>query len=221
MPLLPLDEPSATLARLARHRSAPRPVPAAAAPPVRPSEVPPPAVLAGRRSVRAFADRALVDTDLARVLTAADQAQRVQWPPDRHGDPGLLLLVAAYRVDGLRSGLHAWRPAGGPGAGPSDGALEHLTGPGWLRQLPDRYAPAPALVLVGGPVRRAGAEGYHALLVRAGALGYAVWLAARARGLECSVFGSASPEVSTALPADPAAGTAHLFTVAVGHPPTA
>ncbi|NUP39867.1 MAG: hypothetical protein HOY76_23390 [Streptomyces sp.] len=166
------------------------------------------AALTDRRSVRDFADQAPPVSDLARTLQEAAASQQHQWPVHRHGDPGLTTLVAAYHVDGLAPGLHAWETG--------SASFTALTTPGVVARLGEMYTPAPALVLLGGSIERVGGEAYGGLLVRAGALGYAVWLAARSRGLECSAFGLADHELSATFH-QLSPGSAHLFTVALGY----
>lgn len=208
MPLIPLSEPAGAVADMVRRRVPLRPPtvpgpdrPRPALPPGRPLEE----VLAGRTSVRHFTDEPVARAELDTVLTRARAAQRDQWPSTVHGDPGLRLVVAALHVRGLTPGLYDWPEAGAPA---SLGPLPPTDGPA------DTYTRAPALVLVCGPVTGGAAGG---LLVRAGALGYAVWLAARTHGLECSVFGAAWAPARRAAAA-PGEGTRHLFTVALGHP---
>lgn len=211
MPLIPLHEPADAVADMVRRRV---PLTAAASPgpdgprpglpPGRPLEE----VLAGRTSVRDFTDEPVRRAELDTVLARARAAQRDQWPSAVHGDPGLRLVVAALRVSGLAAGLYEWPAAGVPRP------LGHRPPPD---SLTGTYTRAPALVLVCGPVPRAGGAAAGGLLVRAGALGYAVWLAARTHGLECSAFGAAwAPARRAAAQADE--DTRHLFTVALGHP---
>ncbi|WP_336208731.1 nitroreductase family protein [Nonomuraea sp. LPB2021202275-12-8] len=204
MPLLALDAPSSAVTTMSRHRRPPRGTPSGAQVEGLTTEYPK-SVLAGRRSVRRFGDRTVPVEELTDVLGTAEGAQRRQWPAGRHGDPGLTLMAAAYRVDGLPGALHVWcreTAAFDPGGNPE-----------WLRRLPAWFAAAPALVLVCGSINRADRIAYGQLLVQAGALGYEIWLAARSRGLECSVYGNAIHEASGAL----APGGRHLFTVALGY----
>jgi hypothetical protein len=85
--------------------------------------------------------------------------------------------------------------------------------------LPDEWSgaftDAPAVVFIGGPVALTSGNSYGGLLVHAGALGYAIWLAARTHGLDCSVFGQPDHRITRAMRRqDPA--LRHLFTIALG-----
>ncbi|MET7672590.1 nitroreductase family protein [Micromonospora luteifusca] len=212
MPLIPLDEPAAALAALVRGRA---PLPGVeerrphtgAASPVT-DGAPLETVLEGRRSVREFTAEPVSAATLLAVLDRAAQAQRDQWPVHRYGDPGLRLLLAVRSAEGLGRGLFTSAP---------DGTLRALGVPHWLDQLADDYAAAPVFALVCGSPSRVGPGAAGGLLVRVGSLGYAIWLAARTHGLECSVFGAGHYLVrQEACRLQP--GARHLFTVALGHP---
>ncbi|GAA3849154.1 nitroreductase family protein [Streptomyces sedi] len=208
MPLIPASQAAEALTEAVRRRDPVGPRPAGGGE----ENAPAPAagwavglaeVLAGRRSVRAFGPSPLEPGPLWEALAVAAADQRRQWPAARHGDAGLRLLVAARRVTGVAEGLYEGAPDGAPLAEAPDGLAED-------------YADAPALVFVCGGGTANAPRATPELLVRAGALGYAVWLAARTRGLECSVYGAAHAGVRrVAARARP--GARHLFTVAVGH----
>ncbi|WP_042424733.1 hypothetical protein [Streptacidiphilus anmyonensis] len=219
MPLIAWEEPRDTIGFAVRRRTQPPPPSRAR---MRPPSVTPPAgegfrvgdratleeVLTGRRSVRDFDERTPTASLLLDVLASARRSQQQQWPVTPHGDPELGILVASCRVAGLDQGLHepelesgTWRRHGGP---------LHLP------TLHNAYTAAPALVLIFGSVSDTDDSAYGGLLVRVGSLGYAVWLAARTHGLEASVFGRSSSEVTRAARQD-APGTRHLFTIALGY----
>ncbi|MFI6344455.1 nitroreductase family protein [Streptomyces sp. NPDC050560] len=216
MPLIPPAEPVAALAGFVSRRAplppaAPTPPGAEAAraagghaPPVRGLD----AVLRGRRSVRDFGADPVGAVLLHTVLGLAHDADLAQWPPTAQGDPGLWLLLAVRAAPPLAPGAYRWEPGTGP---------RPLGRPLPLGELASAYADAPVLALVCGSPTRVGPEAVGGLLVRAGALGHAIWLAARTHGLDCSVYGGASAEArgaaSRAVP-----GARHLFTVALGHP---
>ncbi|MET9428909.1 MULTISPECIES: nitroreductase family protein [unclassified Streptomyces] len=211
MPLIPLDEAATATAERVRRRA---PFPAAA-PDRRDSAVgtlTPGArsldeVLEGRKSVREFTDVPVARSTLLAVLDRAAAAQRRQWPADRYGDPVLQLIVAARHVEGLSKDLYAWS---------ADGKLRPLGVPCDENALAGDYTDAPAYVFVCGSVRRVGPDALAGQMFRAGSAGYAVWLAARTHGLECSAFGAAHAPVRSAAAAVQA-GARHLFTVAIGH----
>lgn len=169
-------------------------------------------VLAGRRSVRAFTDAALSLDELTNVLDLAERAQLRQWPP-ADGLSGLRIVAAPYRVEPLEPRYLYLRDS-------EEGRLAPLREASWLRELRSTYATAPCILLICGAIHRAGAAGYGRLLVRAGALGYAIWLAARTCGLDCSVYASTCRRVTRELRALEHAPR-HLFTVALGHAPEA
>lgn len=204
MPLLPLKGPSSAVAAMSRRREPPRGTTSTERAEGL-AEQYPSAVLAGRRSVRHFSGRAVPVEELARVLATAHAAQHRQWPAADHGDPGLALVVAAHQVDELSSALQLWRP--------ETAAFDSCGTPKWLWRMPAWYAAAPALILICGSIGRTDGISYSQLLVQAGALGHEIWLAARSRGLECSVYGQAVHELSDVL----TPGSRHLFTVALGY----
>jgi hypothetical protein len=169
------------------------------------------AVLAGRRSVREFADAGLSLDELTSVLSLAQSSQLRQWSPA--GLAGLTILAAPYRVDALGpGGLYLWNFA--------DGRLTLLSAPSWLPELQEGYAAAPCILLICGTVQRAGAAGHGRLLVRAGALGHAIWLSARTYGLESSVYASTHLKVTRELRTLEHTPR-HLFTLALGRAPEA
>ncbi|WUI00698.1 nitroreductase family protein [Spirillospora sp. NBC_00431] len=209
MPLIPEDELGIAIRNLFQTRG-PLPVsheadPGEESPPD--GGIPLETVLAGRRSVREFTGEAVAAGRLLDVLSLAAAFQARQWPSARHGDAGLWTLIAAHRVDGIEDGLHIWegtgeiRPAG-TAVRPADPAAD-ATG-------------AAAVVMICGSVRHTGGPAYGGLLVRAGALGHAICLAARTRGLDCRPFDGAGYEV-TGIAGEVRAGHRHLFTVAIGH----
>ncbi|MGW4566834.1 nitroreductase family protein [Streptomyces sp. NPDC004561] len=167
-------------------------------------------VLAGRRSVRSFADRPIAATDLSELLGTALAAERDRWPVRPTDD--LTVLVQAYRVRGLATG---WYEAA------ADGSLTVVAG---TPQLPDpaaHFDDAPAVLSFGGDlrtaVRHAGVAGYSDLLVRAAALAHNCWLPAIARGLGGCLRGRAQ-YVSTAAFVAGHPGHRHLLSLTLGHP---
>ena len=168
------------------------------------------AVLADRTAVRTFSPRRPEASRLARVAASALVHDAAQWPIAEHGTPPSVML-AAYQVAGLDPGLHhcdgrtgEFRPAGRPA---------------WFPDLQERYSAAPAIFLIHDNLLQTGTDGYGGLLVRAGSLGYGLWLAARTHGLDGCAYGGASPEV-TAFLRGAGAADRHLFTLVVGHAPT-
>lgn len=218
MPLIPEEQPQESLAASVGRRT---PLPRAGhpAPPRTPvtapavTPVPLEEVLLTRRSVREFTDRPVASAVLGAVLDTAEAAQRTQWPAGEHGDAELEPLLLVRRVEGLAPGVFG-RQRGEFVARPGAGAHS--------AELAREYADAAVLVLVLGPVARAEDTAYGGLLVRAGALGHAIWLASRTHGLDCSVYGRAYHGAGGLLSgSDTGRGSGprqrHLFTVALGH----
>jgi hypothetical protein len=148
--------------------------------------------------------------DVHGIVARALAVESSTWPARTHGNAGLAFLLAAVRVSGLTPGLYAVGPAA---------ACRALTGARPLAGLRDKYADAPALLFVCGDLHYGAGTvpGYGSVLVRAGSLGYASWLAAIASGIAGTVFGGTCNEVSRAAQkADPR--LSHLFTVALGYP---
>src|SRR5215472_2999423 len=155
---------------------------------------PPPAVLptmartlAGRRSVREFANEPVPAPLLAFACQTGIEMERAHWPAAEHGDTGIGIAAAVSDVTGLNPGIYQYQPdqrefavAGG--------------GPGLVAELRSTYALAPALLLVYGDLDTARdsrpAQGYQRLLVRTGALGYASLLAALSTGLRGCLYGA-------------------------------
>ncbi|MCF2125861.1 hypothetical protein L1I79_05345 [Strepomyces sp. STD 3.1] len=79
------------------------------------------------------------------------------------------------------------------------------------------YVDAPVLVLLCAPTQHVASKAIGDLLVRAGSLGYALWLAARTHGLEATVFGGAHTPLRL-VPGMAEGHGRHLFTVALGYP---
>ncbi|MFF7449636.1 MULTISPECIES: nitroreductase family protein [unclassified Streptomyces] len=149
----------------------------------------------GRRSVREFSGEHLpswlVDAVLARAVTAAPQAT----------DRGISMFVAARRVSKTAPALYAWGDSEPLGDIPVDCVAD--------------YVDAPVLLFLCAAVGQAPARAYGGLLTYAGALGQAVWLAARTHGLDCSVYGLPHYRVNAALQRRDRR-LCHLFTVALG-----
>jgi len=150
-------------------------------------------VLRRRRSTREFRPEAPDPDQIRRIVTAAHAVDRRQWPSA--ADQPLSVLVGSSTM---------------PDATP---------GPDLLPALREAYCEAPVLLFICGDVRAAAqaehGTGYGSLLVRAGALGYALWMAALAEGLAGSVYGRSAPSV-TAAARTLGPGVRHLFTVALG-----
>jgi hypothetical protein len=170
-----------------------------------------------RRPVHQFSGHPLSLSQVRAIVTGAYATERRDWGLTALGDPKLVILLTAYRVTRLRRGMHLVEP-------PGQGRFAALPDAAWLPELRREYADAPALLHICGDLEAArqmgGGPGYGALLVRAGALGHAVWLSAVSAGLVGATYGRASHHVTDAARlAD--GGLRHLMTVAIGTAPTA
>lgn len=88
------------------------------------------------------------------------------------------------------------------------------------RTLRETYCDVPALLFFGADTASAlsheGVQGYRRTTMRIGALTHATWLAAREDGLEGSVYGRASDQVSRLMMETRGTGWRHVFTLALG-----
>jgi hypothetical protein len=168
--------------------------------------------LTRRQSVRSFAPSAVPRSDVLGAIAAARDADEAVWPLGRHGAVGLDMLIAAFNIDGLASGLYATREAGTELLSPDSACLDILR---------EQYADAPVLVLICADLnqacRDAGQAGYPATLIRAGTAGYAAWLWSISAGLAGCVYGPASQHANSAARRLDV-NLRHLFTVAIGVP---
>lgn len=167
-------------------------------------------LLRRRRATRKFSRVAPAQERVRKIITAAYAVDRSQWYAGEGQELSLLLTTSS--LPDVPPGLHLCDSRdGAPSA--------RLRGPDLLPALHDSYVDAPALLFVCGDVRAAAHDdsgtGYGALLMRAGALGYALWLAAVADGLAGCVYGRPSAAV-TAAARELGPGMRHLFTVALG-----
>jgi hypothetical protein len=151
--------------------------------------------------------------DLLAVIRAARAAQSRLWPGRTPGHGGLVILIAAFAVDGLAGGLYLAGPGRPRRLAVPEGAA--------LRQaLRGRAAGAAALAVCGNLARATERDptGYGALLTGAGALGQAIAQAAAAAGLDAAIdWPSLSPATAVARVID--RDLRHLFTVSIGPGP--
>ncbi|MGW7548368.1 hypothetical protein ACWGKQ_45720 [Streptomyces sp. NPDC054770] len=231
MPLIDEAEPLAELLRAAREGrspvvperggasgSVPPPYPQAPAGTLRKESAATPLtvdeVLRRRTSVSRFAAEPLSSDVLDQVRRSGLAAERRQWPYESHGDVGITVAVAAYRVDGLAPGLHLYEDSGNGGPRVTVDVAD------WLRLLQVKYADAPALLLVCGDLDAAcavhGAAGYPHVLTRCGHAGYAALLSAVSLGLAAAPFGFTVPWPRSVRGLCGDWNRHHLFTVALG-----
>ena len=209
MPMIDENEPIARLRAAASSRAAARSHDWAPTAPTLES------VLRGRRSVRDFDSRPVARDVLATTVRTAAAFDGATF--GRHAGPAPSVYLAAHRVGDLSQGLYEVRELAGLATARAVPFRE-------IDALADAYCPAQAIFVICGDIAAychgRGDEGYRGLLVRCSAFGYALWMAARAEGLEGAVFGRAAREITSAIRRDSGSGLRHLFTVAVGYAQT-
>lgn len=149
---------------------------------------------------------------LREIIRGAYSADLRHWPHQVHGGIDVTVLAAAFSVSGLPQGLYALEV---PGSGP----LVSLPATAWLPSLRAKYADAPVVLCICADLATVcalrGDSGYGSVIVRVGAFGYAILLAALVHGLEGSAYGRTSLLITRAAQ-QVNHQLRHLFTVAVG-----
>lgn len=166
-------------------------------------------ILRARRSVREFSRAPVELGQLVRIVGAARRLCDDTWPASRHGALPVTVIAAVNGVPGDKPGLLQVRAGGCEPICGLDARLADTLG--------REYANAPAILLLCCDPHRLGHDsgGYGSVLVRAGSAGYAIWLAAIAEGLQASVYGRTSNDI-TRVARQVSPRLRHLFTVAVG-----
>jgi hypothetical protein len=171
-------------------------------------------ILSRRRSLRAFSAEPATAAELSMIAEAGLAAERRQWPVGAHHSMGLTFVLAALNVADLAPGLYL-STTRGPNA---FSLIQHK--PAWVPELRQRYADAPAILMICGDVgsacRAMGKPGYGQILVRAAAAGYAAWLRAISLDMAGTVFGGTCHQVTTSLSQAGSPHLWHLFTLAIG-----
>ena len=172
-----------------------------------------------RTAIRSFSSAPLRGSELATMAAAAHAWDHEMWAQDVDAGVSLEIFAAAWRVEGLATGLYRYEP--------QDGSLR------WAATLPmgeaaedlvmqREFAWAPLLLVVTGNLAAAishrGSHGHRLLLLRAGAAAYASWLAALGMGLAGSLFAGMLPGAMRELAGADGYTRASLFAFAVGRP---
>lgn len=186
-------------------------------------------VLRHRRAVRFYAPRPLAAATLHSAVLAGFDADRRRWPQE-HACCPLVPVVVAQNVAGLPPAVYrlddfADQAAGTAGTGwRAASPVMVLDGPDSYEQLTlqREFAGAGAIVSILGDLERAerchGVAGYRALMARAGAAAYQMWLTAIAHGVAGSVFAGFLP-AAVRLPLGCDGVNRHqLFALALGYP---
>jgi nitroreductase len=175
-------------------------------------------VLENRRAVRAYKKQSISEKKLSTMLKAAIEGDDADWPSTEYRAK-VELLVVAWRVEGLPQGIYRYVPASYSLA--LVGAAPNQEAGGRDLVLQTEFADAAAIVLVtgelGAAVKQHGPWGHRNLLVRAGAAGYRLWLAALAMGLSGTVFAGLLPRAAQRLAGLDGYRRAGLFAYAVGY----
>lgn len=154
-------------------------------------------IIAERTSVRHYSGRAVSVEQLSTMLYCAYRADCNEWPEEHGERESLIFLVLAWRVEGLPPGVYEYEP--------NDHGLRPL------RSLPSEkhraelfvqseFVYAPVFVWIAGNLVRAcarhGAFGYRLLLLRAGAAGHQLSIAASAMALSGSLVAGLVPDAA-------------------------
>jgi hypothetical protein len=175
-------------------------------------------VLFDRVAVRDYAPTALTTAEISAILAAADLMDAGSWPREAEAGLGLELYLAAWRVEGVDTGLYRYlpdRPALRRVADlPSGPEAAELV-------MQEEFAEAAALLLItgnlAGAIDRHGSHGHRLLLTRAGAAGHAAWLAALRLRLAGTVFAGLLPHVLRERAGADGYHRAPLLAFAAGH----
>lgn len=153
--------------------------------------------LNARASVRTFGEGAIDLAQLATILRVAIDGDRIDWPGEAEAGVDLQLTVVAWRVDGLEPGVWRYEPGthalARVGRAPRADEASALT-------LQLEFTTAPALIFITGSLAAAcarhGSWGHRQLLLRGGAAGERLWIAALGIGLTGSVFAGFLPRAA-------------------------
>jgi hypothetical protein len=172
-------------------------------------------VLTRREAVRDFSEELLLAGKVCEIVASALANENWVWPVERHGDADFRVLLAVRRVEGLAAGLYAVGREGRPIPLPKVRPPRHV----W-----ESFVDAPALLFICADphqgTRAGNGVGYGSVLVRAGTLGYSIWLSAVSSGLGGCAYGRSCHEVTLAAK-QLDCRLRHLFTVSVGIPASA
>lgn len=172
-------------------------------------------ILSRRRSVRAFNGKPAPVAEIAVIARAGLAAERRLRAAETPDCMRMTIVLAALNVAGLVPGLYISR-AEAPG---TFSLIQRE--PAWMHELRQRYADAPAILMICGDTRSAcramGKRGYGQILVHAAAAGHAAWLRAISLGMAGTVFGGTCHQATASLAQDDSPHRWHLFTVAVGY----
>jgi Nitroreductase family len=173
-------------------------------------------LLQARKSVRTFSARPVSANAIGRAVDWGIAADRELWPEENASGVDLELVLVAWSVDQLETGVYVWE----------DGSFR------FIKEAPERNSrgsvtlqrglqSAPALILAAGNLlasrARHGDHGYRLLLSRAGAACHTAWLAAIDEGLAGVIFAGFQPAAARYIFAASMVRR-QLLALAVGYP---
>lgn len=150
-------------------------------------------ILKARTSVRRFRNDSLSLEHLSTMLSFAKGADVHEWPQENQGCLHLNFMVLAERVENLKSGLYEYDSA--------EQRLNSIGNPLRREQLSmlyvqEEFSSAPLAIWITGNLAAScasdGAFGHRQLLLRAGAAGNRLWMAAMAMGLSGTIIAGMS-----------------------------
>lgn len=175
-------------------------------------------LLSSRVSVRQFTpDRVALD-QLSSMLFYAHQRDTKDWPQETQDNLPLSFLAIAWRVEGIEPAVYLYDPQkhglSFSSAAPSPPEAVELF-------VQDEFASVPLVIWIAGDLAgacaRYGAFGHRQLLLRAGAAGHRLWMAALAMGLSGSLVSGLIPGAARRQLGLDGYNRASLFAFVTGH----
>jgi SagB-type dehydrogenase family enzyme len=178
-------------------------------------------ILRARTSIRRYTDKPMSLDQISTILSFAHAADVSEWPEEHLKGQALSFFLLAQCVAGLKAGVFIYKPV--------DSSLRFLREPPCSQAaaqlyVQDEFASAPAAIWIVGNLAAAcarhGAFGHRQLMLRAGAAGNRLWMAALGIGLAGSlVAGVVAGTARRELGLDGYLKAA-LLAVTIGHAPT-
>jgi SagB-type dehydrogenase family enzyme len=145
-------------------------------------------VLSTRTSIRHYASKFVAVEQLSTMLHCAHHSDLKEWPEEHRLGQSLIFLTLAWRVEGLNPGVYAYDSQNHALSFVRHAPTSQETVELFLQR---EFAAAPMVVWIVGNLAAAcarhGAFGHRKLLLRAGAAGHRLWMAASGMGLAGTV----------------------------------
>jgi SagB-type dehydrogenase family enzyme len=179
-------------------------------------------ILAGRTSVRNFTTAPVTLEQLATMLFYAHHGDQTGWPAEHQQNLPLTFLALVRHVEGIAPGVYQYNP--------ENHGLSLIMAAPSVQEAADlfvqeEFTSAPLVVWIAGNLAAAGvrhgAFGHRQLLLRAGAAGYRLWIAALAMGLSGSLVSGLVPGAARWRLGLNGYTRASLFAFVTGHETTA